>query len=187
MIQRFDLATDEPKPQKLHLAPNCVNSHGRDFFSPAKAWPESSCRKTNCESEAGISAPGEVRTKIACSHMPACHWPFICINSRDLWAAQISARCSSSQVSQPSSAQDTSCCLQPLLLSPSRGSRGDGGRWGHGTAFSPLGTSSASGEIHHWLGKDHTEVWLPQLSDVEKTEWRSWQSAFGLTLFYRAQ
>lgn len=79
MIQRFDLATDEPEPQKLHLAPNCVNSHGRDFFFPptcfisAKAWPESSCRKTNCESEVRISAPGEVRTKIACSYMPVCH------------------------------------------------------------------------------------------------------------------
>lgn len=88
--------------KKLHLDPNRVNSYGRDFFFPAKAWPESSCRKTNCESEACTSAPGEVRTKIACSHMPACHWPFICINSRDLWAAQISASCLSRQVSQPS-------------------------------------------------------------------------------------
>lgn len=182
MIQRFDLATDERKPQKLHLAPNCVNSHGRDFFFPAKAWPESSCRKTNCESEAGISAPGEVPTKIACSHMPACHWPFICINSRDLWAAQISARCSSSQVSQPCSDQDTSHCLQLLLLSPWRG---DGGRWGHGAAFSHLGTPSASGEIHRWLGKDHMEAWLHQLSNVESTEWRSWQSVFAWTLFYK--
>lgn len=78
MIQRFDLATDEPEPQKLHLAPNCVNSHGREFFpqdvlSQPKLGLKSLCRKTNCESEACISALGEVLTKIACSHMPACH------------------------------------------------------------------------------------------------------------------
>lgn len=36
MIQRFDLATDEPEPQKLHLAPKCVNTYGRDFSSQPK-------------------------------------------------------------------------------------------------------------------------------------------------------
>lgn len=50
MIQRFDLATDEPEPQKLHLAPNCVNSHGREFFPPrcfisAEAGPEKFMQK----------------------------------------------------------------------------------------------------------------------------------------------
>ncbi|KAL2306061.1 hypothetical protein Nmel_003963 [Mimus melanotis] len=50
-----------------------VSTPMAEIFFPAKAWPESSCRKTNCESEACTSAPGEVRTKIACSPMPACH------------------------------------------------------------------------------------------------------------------
>lgn len=135
MIQRFDLATDEPEPQKkLHLDPNCVNSHGRDFFFPAKAWPESSCRKTNCESEACTSAPGEVHTKIACSHMPACRWPFICINSCDLWAAQISASCSSRQVSQPSVALAASLPLPSCAISFA-------GQWRQGRAWNSFLTS----------------------------------------------
>lgn len=153
------------------------------FFFPAKAWPESSCRKTSCESEACTSAPGEVRTKIACSHMPACHWPFICINSRDLWAAQISASCSSRQVSQPSAAQAASLPLPSRAISFA-------GQWRQvGTWYCFL----TSGDIlclegnPPLAGQDCTKASLHQLSATEDTKWRSWQSAFGLILFYRAQ
>lgn len=100
-----------PSHKNCSCLPTASTHTTRDFFPRCVLFqPEPGLkvhveRQTNCEPDADISARGAARTKIAHSHLPACHWPFICINSRDLWAAQISASCSPRPVSQPHRAQ----------------------------------------------------------------------------------
>lgn len=97
--QATKTAAGSQQHQLAFFFPYCI------LFQPEPGLKVHVERQTNCEPDADISAQGAARTKIAHSHLPACHWPFICINSCDLWAAQISASCSPRPASWPHRAQ----------------------------------------------------------------------------------